>query len=161
MQTDATSQLPTLLDVITCCVRLYTLMHVVECLTCCCAKFEAGQTCSYVQTDATTPNNVGSCWLTVLHPFAHGLIATSYLEIVSKLAHLLGPLEQKTNRCRRDHHKIMTSLPKYGVLLAPKYGQKCKFFRVTQNLGVFDTLRGIMNLPPRQPRFLARLPRWQ
>ena len=25
------------------------------------AKFEADQTFSYVQTDATTPNNVGSC----------------------------------------------------------------------------------------------------
>ena len=23
------------------------------------------------------------------------------------------------------------------------------------------TLRGIINLPPRQPRFLVRLPRWQ
>ena len=31
----------------------------------------------------------------------------------------------------------MTSLPKYGVLLTPKYGQKCKFQRVTQNLRVF------------------------
>ena len=31
----------------------------------------------------------------------------------------------------------MTSLCKYGVLLTPKYGQKCKFSRVTQNLRVF------------------------
>ena len=38
----------------------------------CCAKFETGQTSSYVQTDAMTPNNVESCWSTVLHPFAHG-----------------------------------------------------------------------------------------
>ena len=29
------------------------------------------------------------------------------------------------------------SLPKYGVLPTPKYGQKCKFWRVTQNLRVF------------------------
>ena len=29
-------------------------------------KFETGQTFSYVQTDATTPNNLGSCWLTML-----------------------------------------------------------------------------------------------
>ena len=63
-------QLPTLLDV-TCCVRLYTLLPVVGC---CCAKFETGQTFSYVQTDATTPNNVGSCLPTVFHPFAHGFI---------------------------------------------------------------------------------------
>ena len=40
-------QLPTLLDV-TCCVRLYTLLHVVGC---CCAKFETGQT-----FQPTTPN---------------------------------------------------------------------------------------------------------
>ena len=31
------------------------------------------------------------------------LIALSNLEIVLKLAHLLGPLEQKTSSCRRDH----------------------------------------------------------
>ena len=43
-------QLPTLLAVI-CCVRLHTLLHVVAC---CCAKFETGQTFSYVQTDATS-----------------------------------------------------------------------------------------------------------
>ena len=29
----------------------------------CCAKFETGQTLSYVQTDATTPNNFMSCCL--------------------------------------------------------------------------------------------------
>ena len=28
---------------------------------------------SYVQTDATTPNNVGSCWHTILCPFAKSL----------------------------------------------------------------------------------------
>ena len=43
-----------MLDV-TCCVRLHTLLHVVAC---CCAQFETGQTFSYVQTDATTPNIV-------------------------------------------------------------------------------------------------------
>ena len=49
-------QLPTLLDV-TCCVRLHTLLRVVGS---CGAKFETSQTFSYVQTDATTPNNVAS-----------------------------------------------------------------------------------------------------
>ena len=66
--------------------------------------------------------------------------------MVLKLAHLLGPLKQKTNSCSRGitqfrttscKYKIMTSLPKYGVLLILKYGQKCKFQRVTQNLRVF------------------------
>ena len=41
-------------------------------VACCCANFETGQTFSYVQTGATTPNNVGSCWPTVLHLFARG-----------------------------------------------------------------------------------------
>ena len=45
----------TLLDV-TCCVRLLTLLHVVGS---CCPKFETGQTLSYVQTNASIPNNVG------------------------------------------------------------------------------------------------------
>ena len=44
VQTDAT-----LVDV-TCCVLLHTLLHVVGS---CWAKFETGQTFSYVQTDAT------------------------------------------------------------------------------------------------------------
>ena len=39
----------------------------------CCAKFETGQTFSFVQTDATTPINVGSCWPTMFRPFARGL----------------------------------------------------------------------------------------
>ena len=39
-----------------CYVRLHILLHDVV------AKFETGQTFSYVQTDATTPNNVeGGC----------------------------------------------------------------------------------------------------
>ena len=35
----------------------------------CYAKFETGQTFSNVQTDSTTPNNVGSCWSKMLRPF--------------------------------------------------------------------------------------------
>ena len=46
-------QLPTLLDVTTC-----ICLH-------CCAKFETGQTLSYVQTDPTT-------WSTMLRLFAQG-----------------------------------------------------------------------------------------
>ena len=46
----------TLLDD-TCCVRLHTLLHVVgSCYT----KFETGQTFSFMQSDATIPNNVAS-----------------------------------------------------------------------------------------------------
>ena len=69
------------------------------------------------------------------------------LKIVLKLAHLLWPLEQKRNSCTVHRitqfrttsckYKIMTLLPKYGVSLTPKYGQKCKFYKVTQNLRVF------------------------
>ena len=47
-----------------CCVLLALVEH----------KFETGQTFSYVQTDATTPNNLGSCWLTMLRrPSARSL----------------------------------------------------------------------------------------
>ena len=34
-------------------------------VACCCAKFETGQTFSYVQTGATTSNIVGSCCVRV------------------------------------------------------------------------------------------------
>ena len=63
-------QLPTLLDSIPC-VRLHTVLHDVGS---CCAKFETGQTFSYVQTDVTTPNSVGICWSTMLRPFAPDFI---------------------------------------------------------------------------------------
>ena len=53
-------QLPTLLDV-TSCTCLHPLLHVVGS---CCAKFEPGQTLSYVQMDATTLN--------ISRPFARG-----------------------------------------------------------------------------------------
>ena len=49
-----TSQITRLLDV-TCCIRLHTLLRLVGN---CCAKFETGQAFSYVQTDASTPNNI-------------------------------------------------------------------------------------------------------
>ena len=39
----------------------------------CCADFETGQTFSYVQTDAPTPNNLDSFWPTMLRPFAPSL----------------------------------------------------------------------------------------
>ena len=58
-------QLPTLLDV-TCCVSVCTpcckLLRVVR--RSCCAKFETGQ--SYMQTDATTSNIVGSTMFRVV-----------------------------------------------------------------------------------------------
>ena len=74
MQTDATSlannsQLCWMLHVASVCTPCRMLLDFVAC---CCAKFETGQTFSYVQTDATTSNNVGSCWPTVLHPFPQG-----------------------------------------------------------------------------------------
>ena len=73
-------QLPTLLDVI-CCVRLHTLLHVVWS---CCAKFETGQTFSYVQTDATTYNIVGSCCVRL-----HAALKVTYLAKRSvKLDHI-------------------------------------------------------------------------
>ena len=51
-------QLLTLLDV-TCCVRLHTLLHVVGS---CRAKFETGQTFSYVATYKRTQQPSQQCW---------------------------------------------------------------------------------------------------
>ena len=61
-------QLPTLLNVNTCWVRLHTLLQVVGC---CCAKFETGQT-----FQPTTPKNSFVPWSpkrspAMLDPFAH------------------------------------------------------------------------------------------
>ena len=64
--------------------RLHTLLCVVES---CCAKFETGQTFSYVQTDATTPNNAG---------FAQGLRASWRLVFRTILS------RDKTPNFRRD-----------------------------------------------------------
>ena len=57
-------------------VRLHTMLHVgLLCIVrSCCTKFETDRTFSYAQTDATTSNNVGSCWPIMLRPFARGLI---------------------------------------------------------------------------------------
>ena len=46
----------------------------------CCAKFKTGQTFSYTQTDATTPNNIGSCWPTMLRPFAPDYTVSKFTE---------------------------------------------------------------------------------
>jgi len=55
-------QFPTLLDV-TCCVRLHTLLHAVAS---CCAKFETGETFSYVQRDGPTMLGVVASICTLL-----------------------------------------------------------------------------------------------
>ena len=62
VQSDAT-----LLDV-TCCVRLHTLLHAVGIVVA--QSLKTGQTFSYVHCDGR--NNVGSCCLTMLRPFAWG-----------------------------------------------------------------------------------------
>ena len=49
---------------------LHILLHVVGT---CCTMFENSKIFSYVQMDATTTNNVGSCWPTMLCPFVQGL----------------------------------------------------------------------------------------
>ena len=58
-------QLPTLFDVARC-IRLHTLFMLLRVVGSCCAKFETGQTFSYMQTDVTTPNNVGPTLLGVV-----------------------------------------------------------------------------------------------
>jgi len=80
-------------------VTLHTLVHAVRSR---CAKFETGQTFSYVQRDATTPNivgNVGSCWVT-LH------VAKVFLSAVfSRHATLLPPLRDEAKTAPRETGK--------------------------------------------------------
>ena len=67
-----------------------------------CAKFETGQTFSYVQRDPTTPNivgNVGSCWVP-LHVAKDSLVA-----VFSRHATLLPPLRDKTKTAARETGK--------------------------------------------------------
>ena len=47
----------------------------------CCAKFETLQTFIYVEMDVTTPNNVGSCWPTMLRP---GVCTGLYSNVICK-----------------------------------------------------------------------------
>ena len=51
----------------------------------CCWELKTFQTFSYVQTDATTPNNVGSYWPTILRPFARGFTARSVKCVTRKV----------------------------------------------------------------------------
>ena len=53
-------------------VRCYLLRPFAHPVAYCCTKFETGQTFSFVQTGATTPLNVGSCWPTMCRPFTRG-----------------------------------------------------------------------------------------
>ena len=62
-------QLPTLLDV-TCCVRLYTLLHVVAC---CWKVLRKAWNRSNFKLRTNGRNIVGSTWQTMLRPFARGL----------------------------------------------------------------------------------------
>ena len=62
-------QLPTLLDV-TCCVSLYTLLHVVAC---CWKVLRKVWNRSNFKLRTNGRNIVGSCWQTMLRPFARGL----------------------------------------------------------------------------------------
>ena len=47
-------------------VGSYMLRPFAHPVVCCCAKFETGQTISYVKTDATTPNIVGPTMLGIV-----------------------------------------------------------------------------------------------
>jgi len=50
----------------------------------CCAKFETGQTFSYVQTDATTPNNVGVYGTDTLWSLCNVLFLTAPVSLLWK-----------------------------------------------------------------------------
>ena len=79
-------QLPTLLN-IPCCVRLHTLLHVVGS---CSAKFNTGQTFSYVQTDPTTPNIGRPTMLGVVGSVCTWLLSTDMITQCSPGAPCIG-----------------------------------------------------------------------
>ena len=58
-----------------------------------------------------------------------------------------------------DTCKNVTSLPKYGVLLTPKYGQKKVPYAEMRFL--FCTHVRLYDLPTRRPTLWGRPPRWQ
>ena len=81
-----TVKLPTLLN-IACCVRLQTLLHVVGR---CSAKFNTGQTFSYVQTDPTTPNIARPTMLGVVGSVCTWLLSTDMITQCSPGAPCIG-----------------------------------------------------------------------
>ena len=92
-------------------------------------------------------------------------------EIVLKLAHVLGHLEQTTNSWtltespnfgpRFVNTRPWRHYPNMGSYLHPNMVKNANFRGLRRIWEVLPTSCGIINLPPRQPRFLARLPRWQ
>ena len=68
-------------SVCTPCCMLFMLLPVVGS---CCAKFVTGQTFSYIQTDATTPN--------IVRPAMVGVNATVMLGVVAQFARTINPL---------------------------------------------------------------------
>ena len=60
-------------------------------VTCCCVLlgvvaqriFEIGQTLSYLQMEAATSSNVGSCWPTTLRPFARGFNLANFGDFIT------------------------------------------------------------------------------
>ena len=93
------------------------------------------------------------------------------LKIVLKLAHLLWPLEQKrtvaqyTGSPNFEPRVVNTRswhyCPNMGSHWHPNMVKNANFIRLRRIWEFLPTLRGIMNLPPRQPRLQLRLPRWQ
>ena len=91
------------------------------------------------------------------------------LEIVLKLPHLLGPLEHTTNSCTLNHpisdHEVNARpwrhYPNMGSYLHPNMVKNANFRGLRRIWEFLPTLRDVIILPPSQPRFLARLPRWQ
>ena len=71
---------PTLLDVASVCTPCHMLLRVIRS---CYTKFEIGKTLSYVQTEATTPSNIGSCWPTMLRPFARGFNLSNFGDFIT------------------------------------------------------------------------------
>ena len=93
------------------------------------------------------------------------------LEIVLKLAHQLGPLEQTTNsrtliespnlEPRAVNTRPWRHYSNMGSYLHPNMVKNANFRGLRRIWEFLPTLRGVIILPPSQPRSLAGFPRWQ
>ena len=92
------------------------------------------------------------------------------LDIVLKLAHQLGPLEQTTNSSTLNHPilelrvvntRAWRHYPNRGSYLHPNTVKNGNFRGLRRIWEFLPALRSVIILPPSQPRFLAMLPRWQ
>ena len=83
------------------------------------------QTFSNVQTDATTPNNAGSCWPTMLRPFARGFMARSVKCVTRKVVEV-----SRCSRAKQRQRNVQKRCAERAKLFFANYRSADIFCRV-------------------------------